>query len=565
MIKLLPLLFLALLFGPCGGKKRPPIVTPPVTNPSPSPTVEPTPEATPIPSPSVEPSPSPSPVVTPSPSPVVLATPFPTPEIKIEDYLPPVPLVGKTVTVRATESLKLSDAMQAAQDDPSVGAVLVEGGGSFHRSVIYRKYTKFDSSTYSCDITEEFGIIRGVQVSDYGCGLIADGVTVEGTGKLHPAILELFAKGNPRNPSDPYLLAVQALKDDDLYSGTTILENAFASGDPPTFPAIITFQALGDACCAHTGTAKNIGIKGFRIKGRNRFPDGGVRSSIQLGNTTGYVISDIYLQDTGSLGITSGGSALDFTANDGTKHSGNFAGKGVIHNSIFSGVAAAHVALVNTEDTQVFNLYARRPGHHDPLFGGGVCVVDIETNHPVDHSGARIWNIIADYEGAHRQTAGSAFCLQDPYLGPNHKPVEAFNMYAIGGREDRVHRYMTQGFHLKGLNNCHIHHSYVYRTGQEAIKGYLLKGCVIEDIDMESTGGGGSVSVSLEESVNNVVRRVNYRDRPGLGINVASGFEEICGSNNVYEKNLVNGAELAAVKTLPCAPASPTTSPTPIP
>lgn len=526
MLKLLPLLTLLTVTvspGCPGGKRRPPRPTPtPVVTPVPEPTVVPTPQ------PSVEPT------ATPTPSPVVFATPYPTPVVRVEDYLPPLK-DGATVVVAGPENL--SARVQAAQNDPNVSTVRIEGGGSFTKPTILRKRTVFDSSTYSCDITEAAGIIPGVQVSDYGCFLIADGVSVEGTGKLHPAVLELFAKGNPRNPNDPYLLAVQALKDDELYTGTTILENAFASGEPPTFPAIITFQALGDACCAHTGKSQNIAIKGFRIRGRNRFPDGGVRSSIQLGNTTGYVVSDIYLQDTGSLGITSGGSALDFTANDGTKHSGNFASKGVIHNSIFSGVAAAHAALVNTEDTQVFNLYARRPGHHDPLFGGGVCIVDIETNHPVDHSGARIWNIIADYEGAHRQTAGSAFCLQDPYLGPNHKPVEAFNMYAIGGREDRVHRYMTQGFHLKGLSNCHIHHSYVYRTGQEAIKGYLLKGCVIEDIDMESTGGGGSVSVSLEESVNNTLRRVNYRDRPGLGINVASGFEDICGQDNKYENN----------------------------
>jgi hypothetical protein len=54
--------------------------------------------------------------------------------------------------------------------------------------------------------------------------------------------------------------------------------------------------------------------------------------------------------------------------------------------------------------------------------------------------------------------------------------------------------------------------------------------------------------------VNNVFRRNNYRDRAGLAINTQAGFTEICGSGNVYEKNLVNGKDVRAVSTQPCAP-----------
>ena len=95
--------------------------------------------------------------------------------------------------------------------------------------------------------------------------------------------------------------------------------------------------------------------------------------------------------------------------------------------------------------------------------------------------------------------------------------------------------------------------AYVFRTGQNAIQAYAIKGCVIEDNDFESTGGGGNATVSTDGAVNNIFRRNNYRDRPGLAINTQAGFVEICGKDNVYEKNLVNGRAVRAVSTQPCA------------
>jgi hypothetical protein len=60
-------------------------------------------------------------------------------------------------------------------------------------------------------------------------------------------------------------------------------------------------------------------------------------------------------------------------------------------------------------------------------------------------------------------------------------------------------------------------------------------------------------TVATESAVNNVFRRNNYRDRPGLTINVQAGFVEVCGNGNVYEKNLVNGKDVPAVSKQPCA------------
>ena len=75
-------------------------------------------------------------------------TPYPTPNYNPASYIPAV-RTGKTVTVRGEN---LADKIQAAQDDPSVATVRIEGGGSIAKQVTLRKHTVFDSSTYSCDV-----------------------------------------------------------------------------------------------------------------------------------------------------------------------------------------------------------------------------------------------------------------------------------------------------------------------------------------------------------------------------------------------------------------------------
>jgi hypothetical protein len=480
-------------------------------------------------------------------SPTARPTPFPTPNIHPANYLPRV-RAGRTAKVSGRN---LAEKIQAAQDDPAVSAVSIQGGGSIAKPVILRKHTVFDSSTYSCDATDEVGIIRGVSVTDYGCMLVADGVLVEGTWRPPQALIDYWEKGDGRNPNDRYLLAVQALTAEQLAgTGTTILESTFVAGKNP---AISVFQALGDACCSHTGKARNISIRGFHIKGRQRTYDGGVRSTILFGNCIRCSAQYNYLEDTGSIGITFGGSALEFTTAEGVTHKNNFARDVVAYRNVLSGVAAANTATVNTEEAYIFENYVRRPGHHDPKFGGGVCGHDHETNSDADHT-RNIWvyNNLYDYEGANRESAGNAVCLQDPYIGPNRGLVVAANNVIIGGRNDTVHRYMSNGLFLNGLKDCQIINNYVFRTGQNAIQAYAIKGCLIQDNDFESTGGGGNVTFSAEGMVNTILRRNNYRDRPGLTINTAAGFLEICCSGNTYEGNSVPArANVQPVKRCP--------------
>lgn len=441
----------------------------------------------------------------------------------------------RAVRQTAAEADDLGLLINAANQELSTfrgGTIAIAGGGSIKTQVQLDHHTKFDDSTYACDI---------VGMTDYGCFLIGDNVLVEGTYRPPQALLEYFKNGNGRNHRDPYLRALQALTPEQLAgTGTTILEPTFSNG---TLPAVTVFQAKGDACCSHTERAENIAVIGFHIRGRQRVYDGGVRSTILFGNCKRCTAQNNYLEDTASIGITFGGSALekDYFANDC-----------LAYHNITSGVAAANIAAINAENVYVTENYALRLGHHEPRFGGGVCGFDLETNSPADHSkNIFVFNNLYDYEGS-IPSAGSAICLQDPYRGPNHGLVVAVNNVAIGGREDRVHRFMSNGLFLNGLKDCQIRNNYVYRTGQNAIQAYAINGCVIEDNDFESTGGGGNATVWTEGAVNNIFRRNNYRDRPGLNINTQAGFVELCGRDNVYERNLVNGREIPVVSRQPC-------------
>lgn len=437
----------------------------------------------------------------------------------------------RAVRQTASETNDLGLVINAANKELTTfggGTISIEGGGSIKTQVELDHHTRFDDATYSCDVTG---------MTDYGCFLIGDNVLVEGTYRPPQALLNYFQKGNGRNHRDPFLRAVQSLTPQQLAgTGTTILEPTFNAGGKPS---IIVFQAKGDACCSHTERAKNIAVIGFHIRGRQQVYDGGVRSTILFGNCERCTAQNNYLEDTASIGITFGGSALQ---------KNYFANDCLAYHNITSGVAAANIAAINGENIYVVENYAVRLGHHEPKFGGGVCGFDLETNSPADHSkNIYVLNNLYDYEGS-IPSAGSAICLQDPYKGANHGLVVAANNIAIGGREDRVHRFMSNGLFLNGLKGCRIFNNYVYRTGQNAIQAHGIDGCVIEDNDFESTGGGGNPTIVTQGAVNNTFRRNNYRERPGLTISTHPGITDVCGKDNVYENNLINGRVATATR-----------------
>lgn len=447
-----------------------------------------------------------------------------------------------TVSVEAPPSTRsLSEILQAAQDDPDVKSVRIVGGGSLTEPVVLRKYTTFDSSTYSCDITQaniaaflprlpkaEADVFRIIPVTDYGCFLIADGVYVGGTWKFPQAIMDIM-----RETGDPLARAPRAAAVPPG-EGTTILEPDFSFDQ--FRPSVEVFQAIGDTCCSHTGKAQNITIQGFKIKGRQQIYDGGVRSTVLLGNCEHCAVTDVYLEDTASIGITAGGSGLE---------KDNFARDIVFTRNMFSGVAAANIATINTEDAWIFENYVKRPGHHNPKFGGGVCGYDHETNSPADHT-RNIWlySNFYDYEGAFQDGAGSAICAQDPYVGKKQTDnnFNILNNIAVGGRFDTTFRYMSNGIYIVGLRGFTVQANYVFRTGQNAMQIYNADKGLIEDTVFDSTGGGGNPTFWSDGLRNTTVRRNNFfaRDIP---ISVQAGFLEICGSGNAFENNFIPGVK----------------------
>jgi hypothetical protein len=529
-MKLLSVILLALLLFDCGKKKPVP------PRPTPTPVVTPTPDDSPTPS--ATPSPAASPSLSPTP------TPAPTPEVDLSKYIPARPQ-GPAVTVSGEG---LSAAIQKAQDDPQIASVHVTGGGSLTEPIILRKYTTFDSATYSCDMTladlpafharlrpEELAVLKDIPFSNYGAFLVMDGVYVGGTWKFPQAILDLMrATGDPVERAKK-MAAIPA------GGGTTILEPSFSL--TPAHPLVEVFQAWGDVCCSHTGKANSITIQGFKIKGRQTVYDGGVRSTVLLGNCEHCAVTDVYLEDTASIGITAGGSALE---------KDNFANDVVFTRNMFSGVAAANTATINTENAYVFENYVRRPGHHEPKFGGGVCGHDHETNSPADHTrNIYIFNNFYDYEDAHDDGAGTGICLQDPYAGAARGKVVAVNNLIIGGRLDGTRRYMSNGLILVGIHEFQIINNHIFRTGQNAIQVYNVDNGLIQDNVFDSTGGGGNPSFWSQGMRNTIVRRNNYLRRD-IPINMEAGFMEVCGSGNTFEGNFIPGVGSDSPSTKRC-------------
>ncbi len=463
------------------------------------------------------------------------ATPYPTPRFDPASYIPK-PRPGITVRVSGHDGEDYAAKLQAAHDNPAVGTIIA-GPGSLKRPVIFRTHTKLDlpkGTALSCDLVEGIQPYNKlIPLTDYGCILLADGVWVEGTRKAPREQIEAITIGNPRNWStDPHFKKLTALTDEQLAGDTgIILEPTYNLGAGR--PAIEVFQALGDVLGSHTGKSQNIAITGVVIKGRQTIYDGGVRSSILLGNCHNCTIQDVFLWNTRSIGVTSGGSA---------RETNNFSNNVLIWRNSFSQVAAANIAIINGENVIAAENYARKLGHKG--FGGGISAIDIETNSPADHT-KNIWiiNNLADYENASQESAGSAFVAQDPFVGMNHGEVVVANNWAIGGRgEYSDHRYMSNGLYLVGLKQCKVINNYVFRTGQNALQAYNLDGCLIQDNDFEHTGGGGNSTVALRGVINSVLRRNHFRSRPGLAINAQSGLaEEKCSRNNIFDNNLVNG------------------------
>jgi hypothetical protein len=129
--------------------------------------------------------------------------------------------------------------------------------------------------------------------------------------------------------------------------------------------------------------------------------------------------------------------------------------------------------------------------------------------------------------------------------------VVAANNVIIGGRNDVIHRHMSNGLFISGLKDCQILNNYIFRTGQNAIQIYNISNCLIEDNIFDSTGGGGNPTFWSKGMRDTIVRRNNYVRR-NIAINMQAGFLDICGARNQYINNFIPSVQGPAPATHRC-------------
>lgn len=449
--------------------------------------------------------------------------PVPTPVYDPQSYM--ISNDGSSITVRAKGGENLASLINAAQNQ-NVATVNIVGGGSITNQVRLRRHTVFDSATYSCDTQGRDAVSRGDTNNSlwYGCFLVDDNVLVEGTWRP-PVELENFF----RNPSAATLARVQALSSEQLAGvGTTILEPSFHT----KLPSISVFQTYQDAVSQqHERESKNITIMGIHVVGRQPVYDGGTRQTMIFGNCVNCAAMHNYLDNTRSIGIQFGGWG----------GGGKYANRFLAWRNVFSRVAAANIAVVNGENGLIAENYSLKPGHRG--FGGGVSGFDLETNDPEDHA-KNIWvmNSLYDYEGSFQDGAGNAINLQAPSLNGPTGSIYAVNNWIIGGRNEGLHRYMSNGFLVNSVNGVTIKNNYVYKTGQSAVQWYGAgrgtgAGSFIEDNWFDATGGGGNPSILLINVTGATVRRNKFTLDPNTKFGVDLRIQNCGGASNVFVDN----------------------------
>lgn len=464
-----------------------------------------------------------------------LAVPVPTPAYDPKSYIR-VP-VGNSITVRAKPGEDLAGLIDVAQSK-NVATVKIVGGGSITNQVRLHHHTVFDSSTYSCDTRGRDQVVKGNTNNSlwYGCFLVDDNVLVEGTWRPPVELEDFFA-----HPSAVTLAKVQALSPDQLAgTGTTILESNFHT----KLPSISVFQTYQDAVSVqHEKEANNITIMGFHVVGRQPIYDGGMRQTMTLGNCVNCAAIYNYLDNTRAIGIQFGGYG------GGGKYANHF----LAWRNVFSRVASANIAVVNGENGLIAENYSLKLGHEG--FGGGISGFDLETNGANDHA-RNIWvmNALFDYEGSSMNSAGNAINFQAPGLKGTTGGLYAVNNWIIGGRNDRLHIYMSNGLLMNSVNGVTIKNNYIYKTGQCAIQWYGVgprtgTGSLIEDNWFDATGGGGNPTILLTNASGVTIRQNRFTLDADIQFSTDQRIQDCGGRGNVFVENRIGPTLLSAVTT----------------
>ena len=221
---------------------------------------------------------------------------------------------------------------------------------------------------------------------------------------------------------------------------------------------------------------RNVQIKGAN-PGFNSAPQ-----AISLGNCTGCLVDNVWINGTRSIGIAIGGSSSN----------GNLAENSKVTNCLFTRVASQNLALVNGRNI-IFE--GNRFVASGQTGGPGNTNIDLEPNEATDHlENVIIRNNLIDVRDSEMPTTGNGIVVQatsgTSYVGP----ILVENNKIIGGSiQGVVTNHLSNGIYVFGptMRNVTIRNNVITRTGQSgiSIEGTRI---TVTNNQLNDVGGGGT-------------------------------------------------------------------------
>ena len=280
-----------------------------------------------------------------------------------------------------------------------------------------------------------------------------------------------------------------------------------------------------------TGITSNIKLGGFAIEGSNTRAEGGLRSTIHLGNAHNVHIFALHLRNTTCLGITAGGTGLT------NKHAEDW----LVEDCIFEGVASQNLNVVNGQRISFRHNRFLRAGKicGDGKPCEGVTPIDIEPNTASDIIKDILIqdNLIDSTNSAFAH--GNGILIQNTVGIRNYGPVSVLGNRVIGGPlKENVAGYVYSGIYVNGGSNTTISGNEIIRTVHGGIRVEGASNLLVERNRIISTGTGGIVSFEILSTVdsrfasNSVT--VDPRSPMGRSVIVESGTSD----RNTYDGNI---------------------------
>lgn len=283
------------------------------------------------------------------------------------------------------------------------------------------------------------------------------------------------------------------------------------------------------------GIRKNIEIAGLTIEGRNMRAEGGVRSTVQLGNAHNVRIHNVTLRNTTCLGISAGA--------DG--HTGKYAEDWIVEDCVFEGVASQNLNVVNGQKIIFRRNKFLRTGKlcADGLPCEGVTSIDVEPNGSSDHArDILIEDTLIDSSDS-PFLHGNAVVIQNG-VRANFGNVTVRRLKILGFRMDAPPASrIANGIYLSYVNDVVVSDNEIFRAAQSGIRIENSVRVTVERNTLVATGTGGITSFEVMNTTDSQFNFNNVRPQGLYG----SGWilERGTSDRNTYKGNVVSaGIEL---------------------